>query len=40
MLYGTTSAYIDPDVKRSKVKVTWLSNALAAGVSMQVDTTA
>jgi len=38
--HDRTTACIDPGVKRSKVKVKRLSNALLAWVYMQVDTTA
>jgi len=45
ILYSSCSACIDPEVKRSKVKVTWLrkpsrSCTAAAGVGLHVDTTA
>jgi len=36
LLYSITSAYIDPAVKRSKVKVTWLSNALPTWVCSSI----
>jgi len=40
IVHGTTSAYIHPGAKRSKFKVTRLSNALTAYGYAHVDTTA
>jgi len=40
VLYGKTSAWIDPEVKRSNVKVSQRVMECAAGVGLCVDMTA